>query len=211
MDYKDFLTKNKIPYFFYDNEKANEIKKDCLEMARLKSDFDIDKFTVATQGNFIAHKFHFLMRQYSIAISETKRILLDREERVRKIREWENGNQEDGKYPDIEIERLKNQIESIELDLCNELAKLDRFEILRKKLIKQNGKPFTDKQYQAEEPDYWKWFLKERAKQQIAQANTGIEVGVWMNIANMEAEANLNPEYKVNMLNENKLLMLDDK
>ena len=209
MDYKKFLTNNKIPYFLDDNDKVNKIKNDCLEMARLKSDFDIDKFTVATQGDFIAHKFHFLMRQYSLAIYEAKRITLDREEKARQIKEWEEGKTVEGKYPDLEIERLKNGIELDELSLANKIAMIDRFEILRVSLTKQNGKPFTDKQYQNEEPEYWKWFLTERARQQVAQAQTGIETGVWMNIANMEAEANLIPENQVKMLDENKMLRIE--
>ena len=209
MDYKEFLTKNKMPYFLEDNEKVNEIKKDCLEMAQLKSDFDIDKFTVATQGNFIAHKFHFLMRQYSLALYEAKRLTLDREEKARQIEEWENGKKVEGKYPDLEIERGKNEIELIELSLANKLAMIDKFEYLREKLQKENGGPITNKQYQSEEPEYWKWFLTERARQQISQAQTGIEAGVWMNIANLEAPANLDPANQVKILDERKKLKLE--
>ena len=209
MNYKKFLTKSKIPYFLDNNEKVNEIKKDCLEMARLKSDFDIDKFTVASQGDFIAHKFHFLMRQYSLALHEAKRMVIDREEQARKIKEWEDGKVEEGKYPDLEIERCKNSIELTELSLANKLAMIDRFEILRVKLTKENGKPFTDKQYQAEEPAYWKWFLTQRAREQVAQAQTGIQEGVWLNINFLEAEANLNPENKVKMLDKDGRINLD--
>jgi len=199
MDFKEFLKNNNIPYFLDNNEKLNEIKSDCLEMARLKSDFDIDKFTVATQGKFIAHRFHFLMRQYSLALYEAKRLLLDREEKSRQIKEWQEGKKVEGKYSDIEIERLKNEIELIDLELANKLAMIDRFEKARLKLIEQNGKKFTDEQYQNEEPKYWKWYLLNKAKEQLGERQTGINAGVWMNVRNMEEDA-LDSRNKVKML-----------
>ena len=210
MDFRDFLKNNNIPYFLEDDEKIANIKTDCLEMARLKSDFDIDKFTIATQGKFIAHQFHFLMRQYSLALYETKRLLLDKEEKIRQIKDWQNGKEKEDKYPDIEIEKLKNEIELIDLELANKLAAIDRYETARKKLIEKNDSKFTDKQYQAEEPEYWKWFLKNKARQQVSERQTGIKEGVWMNIGYVEEKAILNKLNEVKMLNNDNKLALDD-
>ena len=63
MNQFDFLKKQGIPSIEYLDNKYNELKKQFLEMSQLKSDFDIEKFTVKKEGHFIAHNFHFLMRQ----------------------------------------------------------------------------------------------------------------------------------------------------
>ena len=180
-------------------------------MSRLKSDFDIDKFTVAREGQFIAHKFHFLMRQYSLTLYETKRLILDKEEKERQIKDIKEFGADTGKYKDIEIERRKNEIELIEMDLINKLAVIDRFEIIRQKLIEQNGGKITDRQYQEEEPAYWQWFLKNKAKEQLAERQTGIREDIWENIRYLEEEAILNPANKVKMLDSEEKLNLDIK
>ena len=48
------------------NDFLDELQDQFIEMGQLKSDFDVEKFTVRKEGNFLAHNFHFLMRQYSI-------------------------------------------------------------------------------------------------------------------------------------------------
>jgi len=186
-----------------------DVKEDILEMARLKSDFDIDKFTISREGSFIAHRFHFLMRQYSLALYEAKRLILDKEEKERQIKDIEKNGVDSGKYSDIEIERAKNEIDLIEISLRNKIAMIDRFEIARQKLIERNGRKFTDKQYQDEEPEYWAWFLRQKAKEQLSERQTGIKEGVWENIRYLEEVPTLDISNQVKMLNEEGKLNLD--
>ena len=57
----DLIKKISLKYI---DKQFNELKEQFIEMGQLKSNFDIEKFTVKKEGGFIAHNFHFLMRQY---------------------------------------------------------------------------------------------------------------------------------------------------
>ena len=70
------------------DDLLEELQQHFIEMGQLKSDFDIEKFTVRKEGNFLAHNFHFLMRQYSLTLTELRRMLLDREEQRRYIEKY---------------------------------------------------------------------------------------------------------------------------
>jgi hypothetical protein len=197
-------------------DKFQELKDQFIEMAQLKSNFDIEKFTVKSRGGFLAHEFHFLMRQYSLALHELRRLYLDIEEASRRIEEYrdiikkgqakieintEHGKQD--KYVDIEIERQKNQIDLQSLSLKNKLEMCKGFEKCRLHLIEKNGgNPPTNKQYQEEEPEYWKWFLKRAARGQARQRATGIQEGVWLNIEHLEQPALITEEFQVPVLDD---------
>jgi len=189
------------------DEIFNELKSQFLEMGQLKSNFDIEKFTVKREGNFIAHNFHFLMRQYSLALFEYKRLILDREEKIRQIKELEEklemGERKIGdKYIDIEIRRKKNEMDMIDLNIINKERMIEYFEKCRKKLIELNGgEPPTNEQYQKEEPEYWRWFLLRKALWQFKQANTGISEGIWENMNYLEETPLINKDYKVEIEN----------
>lgn len=202
------------------DEFFKDLHKDFIEMGQLKSDFDIEKFTIRKEGMFLAHNFHFLMRQYSLALFELRRFLLNREERFRKIKEYngmlDNGiektkvvgeNGTDEKWVDIELARERNELESIEVTMVNKLAMCRKFEIARQKLIELNGgTPPSNKEYQKEVPSYWKWFLEQRALQQVKANATGIGSGIWENIEFLERQSLLNPEFQVKMLNNDGML-----
>jgi len=192
------------------DSKLDEVWRDVLEMGQLKSNFDMEKFTVAREGPFRAHQFHFLMRQYGLALTELAKFQLDKEEKLREIGELQNqsAHKVDGKYVDIELRRKQNEIKTIEMSIVSKASMVIYFEQLRRQLKKQNGQDFTNEQYQEEMPGYWKWFLENKAKEQIAQGCTGIHEGVWENIRFMEAPAPLNPEFQVKMLNSKGVLEL---
>ena len=169
------------------------------------------------EGHFIAHQFHFLMRQYSLALYEVKRMLYDREEKSRKLEEYrdklnngdntvtvigENGAEE--KYTDIEIGRLNNEIDLLEITMTNKIAMVTYFEKARKKIIELNdGKPPTNAQHQKEEPEYWKWYLQNRMIWQAKEIETGVHEGVWENIDHLEQPYLLNPDYQIMVLDKN--------
>ena len=184
----------------YLDERQNELKEQFIEMGQLKSDFDIEKFTIRKEGNFIAHNFHFLMRQYVFALSESKRMLLDKEELTRNLQnlqELEEDILPDGKYRDIEIARLENSIDMLEVNLANKLCMVEYMEKCRLKLIEMNGgKAPTNEQYQKEVPDYWEWFTKKQAFYEHLQANTGVRVGTWLLIDHLEQPPVLNENYQ---------------
>jgi len=203
------------------SEKFNELKAQFIEMSQLKSDFDIEKFTVKKEGNFIAHNFHFLMRQYSLALSESRRMLIEKEEIERKIEEYKDKGKEkilihtrEGireKYADLYVMSLINRLDTVELNIVSKAMMIKSFELCRLKLIELNGgKPPTNSDYQYEEPKYLTWVLQGIAIRQIKQRNTGITEGTWSNIDMLEEPALINSSFQVEILDEKGMLNIED-
>jgi hypothetical protein len=221
----DLKNKMKIPSIEYADEKFNELKEQFIEMGQLKSDFDIEKFTVRKEGKFIAHNFHFLMRQYHLALYEMRRMLIDKEEKLRLISQVEqrikDGEKEiiiktaEGEIPkftDLYSKQLHNELDLLEITMTNKIVMCARFEEMRNKLIEINGGVApTNEQYQKEEPMYWKQFLENKAKEQASERATGISAGIWESIRMLEEEPVINQEFKVKILDESGVLMLGDK
>ena len=199
------------------NDFLDELQDQFIEMGQLKSDFDVEKFTVRKEGNFLAHNFHFLMRQYSITLTELRRMILNREEMSRYVKKFQKlldegvettwvvvpGEGRDEKWVDIELARWWNEMKSMEVTMTNKIAMVRKFEEVRQKLIEMNGgKPPTNKEYQEETPKYWKWQMEKLALWQIKAHATGISRGVWENIDLMERQALIDPEFQVKVLND---------
>ena len=187
--------------------KITELTTQFIEMGQLKSEFDMEKFTVKKEGNFIAHEFHFLMRQYHLALYETRRLLIDKEEKTRLIAEYQEipdpkvfvftDKGKELKFKDLEIKREENNIFMIDISLANKIPMCEYFEKLRVKLIEINGGVIpTNKQYQGEEPEYWKWFIKKKALNQFKQTQTGIQEGTWEALDHMEETPVINENYQ---------------
>ena len=205
-------------------ELLTELQEQFIEMGQLKSDFDVEKFTVKKEGNFLCHNFHFLMRQYSLTVTEMRRMLLEREEKRRTalkyqkmmdegetmvpvLREHASGAEEfygtEDVWLDLEQARLWNQIRALEVTMTNKIEMIRKFEECRKELIRQNGgKPFTNADYQEETPRYWKWFFERLVLREIKSHATGISRGTWENIDLLERPAVINPAFQVKMLND---------
>ena len=199
------------------NDFLDELQDQFIEMGQLKSDFDVEKFTVRKEGNFLAHNFHFLMRQYSITLTELRRMILNREEMSRYVKKFQKlldegvettwvvvpGEGRDEKWVDIELARWWNEMKSMEVTMTNKIAMVRKFEEVRQKLIEMNGgKPPTNKEYQEETPKYWKWHMERLALWQIKAHATGISRGTWENIDLMERQALIDPEFQVKVLND---------
>jgi len=176
--------------------KREELYEQIIDMAQLKSDFDAEKFTAMKKGPYVAHQFHMIMRQYSLALYEGKRCLIDREKNNRKILALQKAIESntvvmkdgDEVAKDLQILELENGNYMLELTLKNQLAKINNFEKIRLALIEKNGgKAPTNEQYQKEEPDFWRWELSRQALDEVRQRNTGITKGVFEAIQQIEA------------------------
>lgn len=198
------------------SDAQEQLHSQFVEMGQLKSDFDIEKYTVKKEGNFLAHQFHFLMRQYSLALAEANRMLIDHEEFVRNIDALEKrlaaGEKtyvdKDGvtKYIDLEIKRQINNLKLNEITATNTLCSINTYEKMRTKLIENNGgKMFTNEDHQREEPAYWKWFLEQRAYDQTRARLSGVNEGVWEAIGQLESAPVINPAYQIGVLDNGKL------
>ncbi len=192
--------------------KITELTSQFIEMGQLKSEFDMEKFTVKKEGNFIAHEFHFLMRQYHLALYEAKRMMIDKVEKERILKSHKEHQKTsttgmiavytdkglESKYTDLEIKRVENDIFMKEIELADKIPMVEYFEKLRLKLIEFNsGNIPTNEQYQAEEPEYWKWFIQKKALNQFKQTQTGISEGTWEAIDHMEEIPVLNDNYQI--------------
>jgi len=207
----------------YIDNKMNELKGQFIEMGQLKSEFDMEKFTIKKEGNFLSHNFHFLMRQYSLALQELRRMLLDKEELTRRLEEYQellqsgiktvDEDSEHGRvkrYIDIEICRCENRIDGLDINLANKACMVSYFESCRIKLIELNGgKAPTNEQYQKEEPEYWRWFLLKKALNQHKHAKSGISEGVWDNIDLLEELPVLNKDYQIEVGSKFKIEEID--
>tara|TARA_Y100000361_G_C11154578_1_gene343259 strand:- start:201 stop:1046 length:846 start_codon:yes stop_codon:yes gene_type:complete len=193
-----------------------DARQDMLEMAQLKSDLDCDQFTRGKQGPFLAHQFHFIMRQYTFALHELRRMMIDNERRKRRKQELidkygENGRTESGDWVDLKLYEIQNEIELEEISQVNKRSICINCEKIRQKLIELNGgKPFTNEQYQQEEPEYWKWEFSRKIVQQARQSQTGVQEGVWINLDHLEQPPLLNPAHEVSLKDETGSIEFDD-
>ena len=204
------------------DDLLEELQQQFIEMGQLKSDFDIEKFTVRKEGNFLAHNFHFLMRQYSLTLTELRRMLLEREEQRRYIEKYKkllnDGVEttkvmgefgEEDKWVDIELARQWNSMKALDVTMTNKIAMIRKFEEVRQKLIEMNGgNAPTNAEYQKETPQYWKWFFEKLSLWQVKAHATGITRGTWENIDLLERSSVINPEFQIKMLNDDGMLDL---
>lgn len=166
------------------------IASDAMEMARLKSALDCDKFTVAAQGPYLAHQFHMLMRQLSLAALELQRLVIDREV-VRRRRAFLINDVKDdktGHYPDLEQQKCDNHIAALDLSIREKQSQYEYFNQMRTWLIDQHdNKPFTDAEYQAEEPAYWAWRFQQMIDNVLNERATGVPANIWKNVDSLRA------------------------
>lgn len=189
-------------------ESIDAVHTDMREMAQLKSDFDCDQLTRGTKGPFLAHQFHFVMRQYSLALYELRRMLIDKERHQRTIERLQGSDDPDA---DLDILEQQNAVDLLELSIINKRSICRNCEQIRQELIARNGgKAPTNAEYQAEEPAYWKWFLQRQAVLEHKERATGIRSGTWLNIEHLEQPALLDESHQVPMLSDNGLLDLHE-
>ena len=213
MSLNEELKKINIPHNVPSGAMAEELESQILEMAQLKSEFDVEKYTLATKGPFIASQFHFLMKQYHHAYREAKRMLIERDEMIRTKddlrKQIEDGAvnkviyTNDGMkmiWLDLEIDKINNNIGNLEVSLVNKLAMCNMFEKCRLKLIELNGgQAPTNEQFQKEQPEQQKWMLMQQARLQIDSRITGASEGTLLALDWLQEPALLNPEFKVEL------------
>ena len=136
------------------------------------------------------------MRQYSLTLTELRRMLLEKEEHRRYIEKYKkllnDGVEitkvfgefgEEDKWVDIELAGQWNSMKALEVTMTNKIAMIRKFEEVRQKLIEMNGGDApTNAEYQKETPQYWKWFFEKLSLWQVKAHATGITRGTWENI-----------------------------
>lgn len=174
-----------------------ELHQEALEMSQIKTTFDAEKFTFGKEGEFPASRYHMLIRQYRFAVEEKERMLLEAE-KIRRNRELlikEQTRRRDGtdyttsspntrrrlgnkEHLDIEIYQAESRLRSLEIDIQSKIFMIGDLEKLRQKAIADNGKPFTNEQFQAEQPAYYQWFIAKKILFDLQYYSTGVTPGV---------------------------------
>jgi len=166
-------------------EKMQERAK---EFCQTRSNHQIAKFICEDEYTPIT-KFRHVSHNSYVAMQEIRRMVIDRERKLREIERKQelfdkHNNGEKNLQPlktddniadyDLDIYELNRQLEDVEIRIKGLSKEVDYMEAICDKLEKENGKPFTSKQYQEEEPIYW----QKRFANQMHQTQKGQQLGV---------------------------------
>lgn len=157
--------------------KLNKMNKRAMEFCQTRSNHQIEKFIACEEYTPITQFRHVAHNSY-VAMQEVRRMLIERERKLRNI-EKKQKKIEESKDPhyedyDLDIYELSRQLEEMEIRIKGLLKEISLMEQICEKLEEKNGKPFSNEQYQEEEPIYW----KRRFANQMHRAQIGQKLGI---------------------------------
>jgi len=158
-----------------------------------------DEYTPITKFRHVAHNSF-------VALQEVRRMIIQREKLLRKIDTLKKLQTEYNdikvKNADLRIYEANLELDNIELRIKGLLKEISYMERICEQLEKENGKPFTAEQYQAEEPIYWEKRLASQMMRSIEAMKTGCSEGNCMSLW-MAMEKPILPESKnqIDMIN----------
>jgi hypothetical protein len=159
-----------------DNHETYHEKLRCQfqEFAQRKSDFQIEKFIACSDGTIPSHQYRHVLAQMRVALTELKRRIVDRERRDRKRNRALEQMYED--Y-DLDVAEAVTEIESITYDIDSKLIEVNMYARILDHLEKEHGKPFTNEEYQADEPEYWRRRFARQMHDSVVDRETGCGQG----------------------------------
>ena len=144
------------------------------EFAQRKSDFQIEKFIACSDGTIPSHQYRHVLAQMRIALTELKRRIIDRERRDRKRNRALEQLYED--Y-DLDVAEAETEMESLTYDIESKLIEVNMYARILEQLEKDNGKPFTNEDYQNDEPEYWRRRFARQIHDSVIDRETGCGQG----------------------------------
>lgn len=166
--------------------RLSKMRERAFEFAQARTSFQIEKFigcdeiTPTTRFRHLAHNSFMTLRTVKRAVLERERT----ERALQRVQKKQNsfivklkkffGADYD---LDIDIARLTEQIEDLDMQIKGGLAEVDVFEKLCDELEKQNGEPFSAAQLEAEEPLHWERKLALGGYQDQVSRATGVSPG----------------------------------
>lgn len=166
--------------------RLDKMRLRSLEFSQCRSSFQIEKFigldehTPITRYRHLAHNSFMTLKAAKDAYIEKEKVSralkrLEKKEKslLRKIKIL-FGYDDD---LDLEKAQLCERLDDIEIQIKGALEEVEVFEKLCDELERQNGKPFTKEQLEAEEPIRWQKQLITQANQILLSRNTGIDIG----------------------------------
>lgn len=144
------------------------------EFAQRKSDFQIEKFVACSDTTIPSHQYRHVLTQTRVALTELKRRVIDRERQDRKrVRALEQMYED---Y-DLDVATAETEMESLTYDIDSKLIEVNRYVAILYHLENVHEKPFTNDEYQADEPEYWRRRFAQQLHDSIVDRQTGCGQG----------------------------------
>lgn len=144
------------------------------EFAQRKSDFQIEKFIACSDSTIPSHQYRHVLTQMRVALTELKRRIIERERQSR-IKKKANERKYDN-Y-DLDIASAETEIESLTYDIDSKLIEVNKYAEILDHLEKKHGKPFTNEEYQEDEPEYWRRRFARQLHDSVVDRETGCGQG----------------------------------
>lgn len=162
-----------------------KMRERAMEFAQARSAFQIEKFIGCDEHTPIT-RFRHLSHNSFATLKAVKQTVLEREKLDRLLKKLEKKSKSSIRklkllfkddHLDIDIIRLKEQIEDFDVQIKGGLKEVEVFESLCDALEKQNNGPFTYAQLEAEEPERWHKQLSAQAYQSMLARTVGVNEG----------------------------------
>lgn len=148
----------------------NKLKGQFSEFAQRKSDFQVEKFIACSDSTIPSHQYRHVLAQMRVALTELKRRIIDRERQTRKHDRAQEQRYED--Y-DLDVASAETEIESLTYDIDSKLIEINQYALILDHLETEHDKPFTNEEYQADEPEYWRRRFARQLYDSMVDRQTG--------------------------------------
>ncbi len=78
---------------------------------------------------------------------------------------------------DLDVAGAETEIESLTYDIESKLIEVNGYAVILEQLEKENGEPFTNADFQADEPEYWKRRFARQMHDSVVDRQTGCGQG----------------------------------
>ena len=148
-------------------EKLKQMYDRQMEFCQTRSKFQISKFICCDEYT-LTSKYRSISHNSYVALQEVKRLLIQKERLIDKLNEIS--------INELTLDKLEYnmQLDDLEIRIKGLLKEIDYMEQICSELEKQNGKPFTYEQLEAEEPEYW----RRRLAGQMHNSQIGNQYGI---------------------------------
>ncbi|MEA3281680.1 MAG: hypothetical protein U9Q68_03835 [Euryarchaeota archaeon] len=140
------------------------------EFAQRTSNFQIEKFVACSDSQIPSHQYRHVLVQMRVALTELRRRLTERERAERKQARAIEHKPID--Y-DLDVAEAITEIEHLGYGIDAKLIEINKYAEIMTQLEKEHGKPFTNEEYQADEPEYWRRRLAQQLHDAVVDRQTG--------------------------------------
>jgi hypothetical protein len=163
-----------------DNHESyhDKLKSQFREFAQRKSDFQIEKFVACSDSTIPSHIYRHTLVQMRVALTELKRRIVDRERQIRtRNRAEDQFDHAPDKDFDLDVAAAETEIESLTYDIDSKLIEINLYARILEHLEDDHGKPFTNEEFQADEPEYWRRRFARQVYDSMIDRQTGCGQG----------------------------------